>query len=151
MQITDILRETDVVLDIPGTSKPSILAKMSGVVAVSSSHDDAQILHALMAREALGPTGIGGGIGLPHARLPFITAPVSIFARLKTPVDFDAVDGRPVDLAFLLLLPNDARVLQIPALACATRCLRDCRVVQKIRSAISRADVYAAITLGVLG
>jgi nitrogen PTS system EIIA component len=124
MQITDILRETDVVLDIPGTSKPSILAKMSGVVAVSSSHDEAQILHALMAREALGSTGIGGGIGLPHARLPCITAPVSIFARLKTPVDFDAVDGRPVDLAFLLLLPNDARVLQcrrwpVPHVACA--------------------------------
>ena len=104
------------------------------------------ILSALQQREALGSTGMGGGIAIPHARLPEVRRPFGLFARLRAPVAFDAVDERPVDLVFLLLLPTDPRGEQLNALACIARCLRDAAVAAGVHGARDAAEIYAVVS-----
>ena len=105
----------------------------------------AEIAAALAAREALGSTGTGGGIAVPHARLGSLAAPAGFFARLDRPVTFDAVDGAPVDLVFLLLSPT-ANGEHLRALAAVSRRLRMPGVAEAMRGASSPAALRAALT-----
>ena len=97
-------------------------------------------------RDELGSTGIGGGVSIPHARLRELKKPFGLLARLRNPIEFDAVDGQPVDIVFLLLLPASAQLDQLNALAAVARKLRDQDVLQKLRSGTNGADLYRAIT-----
>ena len=107
--------------------------------------DRAIVFEALSKREALGSTGMGGGVAMPHARLAHITAPRALLARLVSPVDFDAVDGRPVDLVLLLLLPAASTGAALNAMACAARRLRDPLVTAALRSASESDDLYEIV------
>src|SRR5690606_38905411 len=75
------------------------------------------VFETLLQRERLGSTGIGNGIAIPHGKMPNIQCPVGLFARLEKPIDFDSVDGEPIDLAFLLLAPEEAGADHLKALA----------------------------------
>lgn len=89
---------------------------------------------ALQARESLGPTGVGDGIALPHARLAELDSVSGVFIRLETPIDFVAVDRKPVDLVFALFAPEAAGVDHLKALALVARSLRSAPLCAKLRA-----------------
>jgi nitrogen PTS system EIIA component len=102
------------------------------------------IFDAFVKREALGSTGTGKGVAFPHARLPSIGKPLCILARLNRAIDFDAIDGEPVDIVCLMALPPDLETGQ-HALACAARVLRDKDVLLKLRMASDPTEAYRAL------
>ena len=98
-----------------------------------------------MQREKLGSTGVGNGIAIPHGKLPKLDKLFGLFARLDRPVDFEALDGQPVDLVFLLLAPEGAGADHLKALARVARLLRDPEVARKLREfARRRSDLRGA-------
>jgi PTS system nitrogen regulatory IIA component len=145
MQIKDFLSGNDVLIDLAAPDKFRLLRDLSERAAASLSLRADAIMAAIQKREALGSTGTGGGVAIPHARLTELTSPFGILARLKNPIDFDSVDGRPVDLVLMLLLPESRGADQLPALACAARILRDTVTVRRLRSLPDQSDVYQAM------
>ena len=99
----------------------------------------------LLKREGLGSTGIGRGVAIPHARLPDVQRPHGLLARLKPPIDFDAIDGQAVDVVFVLLLPAVAGQEALAALALVARTLRSPETLARLRTAKDAAGLYAAI------
>jgi PTS system nitrogen regulatory IIA component len=97
-------------------------------------------------RDELGSTGIGRGVSMPHARLRDVKKPFGLLARLRHPIDFDAIDGQPVDIVFLLLLPAASQLDQLNALAAVARKLRDPDVLRKLRAVASQAELFELIT-----
>jgi len=108
------------------------------------SKDD--IAAELLKREGLGSTGMGNGVAIPHARFAALKKPFGILARLKQPIDFEAIDGQPVDLVFVLLLPTAVEGEQLGALACVARKLRAATDLTKLRRAKSASELYAVLT-----
>jgi len=104
------------------------------------------VLDVLAQRERLGSTGIGGGIAIPHGKLPKLERLFGVFARLERPVDFEALDGQPVDLLFLLLAPEAAGADHLKALARVARLLRDSEVARKLRESRDAEALYAVLT-----
>ena len=105
-----------------------------------------EVVDALLAREALGPTGVGHGVALPHARLNGLDQVVGVFVLLDKPIDFSAVDRQPVDIAFALFAPEDAGVEHLKALALVSRTLRDASVCAKLRANPNPATLYTILT-----
>ena len=99
----------------------------------------------MLKREGLGSTGIGGGIAIPHARLPDLQRPYGLLAKLKAPIEFDAIDGQAVDLVFVLLLPAAAESEQLGALALVARRLRPPENRARLRAAKNASELYSAI------
>jgi PTS system nitrogen regulatory IIA component len=104
------------------------------------------VLDALLARESLGPTGVGHGVALPHARLPGLEQVVGAFVLLDKPIDFNAVDRQPVDLAFALFAPEDAGVEHLKALALVSRTLRESSICAKLRANPNPATLHTILT-----
>ena len=134
MQIADLIDEGRVRMDLQPSDKTDLLRLLSKQVAAFVAIDEALIFSALKARETLGSTGLGGGIAIPHARIIGVAHPVGLFAHLKSPIDYEAIDGNPVDLVFLIVLPGDPRGEQLQALACVSRCLRSPRIAAELRT-----------------
>lgn len=109
MNIGDLLTLDRVILDLRAPDKRRLLDELARRVAGSARIDPTMISEALRTREQLGTTGLGAGIAIPHARLSPLVRPIGLFARLRPPVDFEAIDDRRVDLVFLLLLPAQPR------------------------------------------
>ncbi|MBV5270823.1 MAG: PTS sugar transporter subunit IIA, partial [Afipia sp.] len=105
MKISDFLTPADVVIDMRTSQKQQVLQELAGKAATSLGLQADYVASELLKREALGSTGMGNGVAIPHARLPMVKRPHGVLARLKPPINFDAIDGQPVDLIFLLLLP----------------------------------------------
>ena len=100
----------------------------------------------LLKREGLGSTGTGGGVAIPHARISGIEKPFGMAVRLKNSIDFDAIDGLPVDLVFVLLLPLTAEREQLGALAAIARKLRTTETLAQLRCAKQASEFYSALT-----
>jgi PTS system nitrogen regulatory IIA component len=100
----------------------------------------------LLERERLGTTGVGCGIAIPHGKLPDLKKLYGCFARLETPIDFDAVDNEPVDLIFLLLAPESAGAAHLKALARISRVLRNAAHCEKLRAAAGPDRIYTLLT-----
>jgi PTS system nitrogen regulatory IIA component len=126
--------------------KTRLLQELSSQAAASVDLPPEQISAEILKREALGSTGTGGGVAIPHARIQGLTKAFGIFARLNKPMDFAAIDGRPVDLVFLLLLPANPVGEQLKALAAVARKLRDPACLRELRSAGGSAALYDAMT-----
>lgn len=105
-----------------------------------------QVVDALMTRETLGPTGVGHGVALPHARMDGIDKVVGAFVLLDKPIDFSSVDRQPVDVAFALFAPEDAGVEHLKALALVARTLRDTSICTKLRSNPDPSTLYTILT-----
>jgi PTS system nitrogen regulatory IIA component len=103
------------------------------------------VLAALKERERIGCTGIGQGVALPHARFAAVQKPVSIFARLASPIEYEAIDGRRVDLIYLLLGPEIPSDEHLKALACAARLLREPTARQELRYAADEGAISAIL------
>ncbi|TWH76745.1 phosphotransferase IIA-like nitrogen-regulatory protein PtsN [Azomonas agilis] len=109
IRLEDILTPERTLIGVQAGSKKRVLEQIAKLVASDLPDLDAQeIFESLVAREKLGSTGFGNGIAIPHCRLIGCTAPLSAVLRLDAPVDFDAIDGAPVDLLFVLLVPQEA-------------------------------------------
>src|SRR5262249_28191387 len=133
-------------VDFPVQAKSGLLRDLAGRAARKLGLPADAISAALLARESLGSTGIGGGIAIPHARLDGLSKPFAIFTRLPRPLDFEAIDAKPIDLVFLLLLPGGDNEGSLAALALAARKLRSAEEVARLRSARKLRDLFEMLT-----
>jgi PTS system nitrogen regulatory IIA component len=145
MKISDLLSPTDVMLDIRATSKRALLQEFGAKAATNLGLPVDQVAPLLLKREDLGSTGIGKGVAIPHVRLPGAQRPYGLLARLRQPIEFDAIDGQAVDIVFVLLLPDNAESGQLGALALVARTLRPPENLARLRSAKTASELYAAI------
>lgn len=145
LALADFLFPTDVTVDDDAPDKTRLLWSLSHRAAAAVAIDGITVANEILKREALGSTGMGRGIAIPHARIHGLKKPLGILARLKTGIDFEAIDGEPVDIVFLLLLPGTSDREQSNALASVSRKLRDPRVVGDIRRANDAAGLYRAM------
>jgi PTS system nitrogen regulatory IIA component len=144
MRIAEFLSPSDTVIDVRAQDKARLLNELCNRAATTLKLDADNVCAEILKREELGSTAVGGGVAIPHARLEHLAKPFGMLARLRKPIDFDAIDGQPVDLVFLLLLPNSAPAEQLSALATVARRLRDPVTVRELRRAVDNASVYAA-------
>jgi nitrogen PTS system EIIA component len=128
------------------TSKKRLFQDLGEIGHAVYRLDPAQTTDALQERESLGPTGVGHGVALPHARIEGLDRMAGIFIRLERPLDFDAVDRQPVDLVFALFAPKDSGVEHLKALALVSRTMRDPGVCAKLRANTDPAALHAVLT-----
>ncbi|WP_340109361.1 PTS IIA-like nitrogen regulatory protein PtsN [Pikeienuella sp. HZG-20] len=128
------------------TSKKHLMQEISQRAADAYGLDQRAVFDALVERERLGATGMGRGVAIPHARLAGLDRVVSVFSRLQKPIDYDSVDGEPVDLVFALFAPESAGADHLRALARISRCLRDPSICAKLRGTDQAAAIYAVLT-----
>jgi len=146
MKITDYLTPELVVAELPSGAKNEILKFLADRVAeVVPGLSAEAVLAVLEEREALGSTGIGGGIAIPHGKLADLKEIVILFARSREGVDFAAVDGRPVKLFFLLLAPENAAGSHLKILARISRMLKHQEFREKLLAAPGAAELHALI------
>jgi PTS system nitrogen regulatory IIA component len=145
MKVAEFIRPENVIIDLPAKSKSRALQAMSAQASQVLGASESVILHALLAREKLGSTGIGEGIAIPHTRIAGVAAPFGMLARMNKPIDFDSIDDVPVDIVFLLLMPAESTKDHLNALAQVARQLRSQEVLKKIRGAASADELYEAI------
>ena len=136
MEIADLIKPDGVIVGFNASSKPHLLAELARRAAAATGLSQKQIADALEARERLGSTGVGAGIAIPHAKLAALSRFFGLFARLDRPIDYDAIDGQPVNLVFLLLIPGNTRE-HLGALAAVSRRLRDEKTANLVRVAKS--------------
>ena len=139
MDLADLIEPDRVVHAARASNKQQLLQDLASRAATLLNLDAQTIFAALQAREELGSTGLGNGFALPHARIEGLDRLFGMFARLHRPVHFDSVDGNPVDLVFLLLIPPAAGSEHLAALACISRYLRDEEFAARLRKAPSAA------------
>jgi len=142
---SDLLRPEAVYKDVAVAHKKALFAQLASA-AEGLGIDGRLTAELLAAREKIGSTGFGGGVAIPHARLPDLPAVTGVFMRLAQPIEFDAVDDLPVDLVFMLLSPVDAGADHLKALARVSRRLRDGTFLTKLRGAGSPDALYALFT-----
>lgn len=128
------------------TSKKRLFQELGEIAAQAYGLSSAMAIDGLQERETLGPTGVGHGIALPHARLEDLKGIIGVFVRLEKPLDYDSVDRQPVDLVFGLFAPKDSGVDHLKALALVSRTMRDPNVVAKLRANSDPAKLHAILT-----
>lgn len=143
MSNNEAMRPNLVVLLDGAYDKPRLLHDLAARAAAALGLDASKLAAALLRREDLGSTGLGGGIAIPHTRMAGIQKPFAVLAILRTPVPFDAIDDRPVDIVFLLVAPDNGDALK--ALAGLSRILRDPAIVERLRHAVSAQAAYDAL------
>jgi len=147
MQLADFLDCDAIKTALPGGNKRSLMKQLAELAAQRVGAKPADVLASLNEREQLGSTGFGQGVAIPHAKIEGLSGIYGLFARLSEPVDYKAMDGRPVDLIFLLLSPPDAGAEHLKALASISRVTRDAATLERLRGARSR-DALAAVLMG---
>jgi nitrogen PTS system EIIA component len=146
MDLTTILR-ADAVKAISATSsKKRLFQELADLAAAVHGLKANDVCSALQERESLGPTGVGHGIALPHARLDGLDRVLGLFVRLEKPLEFDSVDRQPVDLVFALLAPQDAGVEHLKALALVSRTMRDQSLCTKLRANSDPTTLHTLLT-----
>ena len=128
------------------SSKKRLLHEIGDLVSGVYGLDTGIVVESLLARENLGPTGVGNGVALPHARIEGLESIVGAFVLLDRPVDFDSVDRQPVDIAFALFAPLNAGVEHLKALALVSRTLREASIRAKLRSNPDPTTIYAILS-----
>jgi len=146
MNISDLLKPSAVIASLKVQGKKHLLQELSARAAQVTHLPERKIFETLTERERLGTTGVGQGIAIPHGRLADIDEIAGVFARLETPIDYDAVDNQPVDLVFMLLAPEGAGADHLKALARVSRLLRNQSATEKLRAAKSAEALYAILT-----
>jgi nitrogen PTS system EIIA component len=145
MRLTDLLTPDAIVPSLKARTKKQALQELSDKAAALSGLSSREIFDSLLQRERLGSTGIGDGVAIPHGKMPRLKKICGVFARLDRPVDFDSLDGAPVDLIFLLMAPESSGADHLKALSCAARMLRDAAIVASVRATSDAAAIYSLI------
>jgi nitrogen PTS system EIIA component len=147
MALPDLLSADTVLGSLSATNRKQALQILSEAAAARLDLDSRIIFDAVMERERLGSTGVGDGVAIPHARLEGLDHVFGLFAKLKSPIDFDAIDGRPVDLVFLLLAPETSGAEHLKALARISRVFRREDIRSHLRATETRDGMVAILTL----
>src|SRR5216110_2068855 len=147
MPLTDLVAPNAIVPALKVNGKKQAIQELAGRAAKLTGQNERLIFETLMQREKLGSTGVGNGIAIPHGKLAKLNSLFGLFARLERPVDFEALDGLPVDLIFVLLAPEGAGADHLRALARIARLLRDRDVARKLRQSRDAEALYAVLTL----
>ena len=146
MKISDILTQQMTQCDLPGGSKKRILENLSTFVTDSLGGDSEQadaLFQSLVARERLGSTGLGGGVAIPHCRVPGFTRIHGCLIKLAEPVDFDALDDKPVDLIFALIVPEEQNEEHLATLARVAAIMQDDSSRMSLRQCSSSEELYS--------
>jgi PTS system nitrogen regulatory IIA component len=146
MPLNDLVAPEAVVPSLRVNSKKQALQELAARAAAICGRNEREIFEVLLQRERLGSTGIGSGIAIPHGKLAKLDRLYGVFARLERPVDFESLDGQPVDLMFLLLAPEAAGADHLKALARIARLLRDPEIARKLRESRDAEAIYAVLT-----
>jgi len=146
IRLESILTPGRSLVNVPGGSKKRVLEQIANLIGKEVPELDTQdVLKSLIAREKLGSTGFGNGIAIPHCRLKGCTSPISALLHLEAPIDFDAIDGAPVDLLFVLLVPEAATDAHLELLRQIASMLDRKDVRDKLRAASSSAALYQVV------
>src|SRR6187397_3729116 len=143
MMLTDFVAPNAVVAALKVNSKKQAIQELAARAAELTGQSEKEILEILLQREKLGSTGVGNGVAIPHGKLATLSNVFGLFARLERPVDFEALDGQPVDLIFLLLAPETAGADHLKALARIARLLRDPDVARRLRESTDAHALHA--------
>lgn len=146
MTLDDLIDAQSVLANVKAQNKKQVLQDLAQALASRVAIDHRIIFETLLTREKLGSTGIGQGIAIPHGKIATLTRVYGLFAKLAAPIDFDSVDGQPVDLIFVLLAPSHAGADHLKALARISRLLRDPAIVAKLRGTDTAEGLYAILT-----
>ncbi|OQM76141.1 PTS IIA-like nitrogen regulatory protein PtsN [Manganibacter manganicus] len=146
MDLTDLLDVSAIMPAVKANSKKQLLQMLSEKAAAIVGIPERDVFETILQRERLGSTGVGNGIAIPHGKLVGVNHISGVFARLETPVDFEALDDQPVDLVFLLLAPEGAGADHLKALSRIARVLRDSDTVAKIRGTRDAAAIHALLS-----
>jgi len=133
MEFAELLKPEAIIPRMRADSKKQALQALSTIAAELTGVEEQTIFNVLLERERLGTTGVGNGIAIPHGKHDDIKELCGMFAKLDAPIDFDAIDDKPVDLIFVLLAPESAGTDHLKALAWMSRLLRDTAICEKIR------------------
>jgi PTS system nitrogen regulatory IIA component len=147
MPLTSLVAPNAIIPALKVNGKKQALQELAAKAAELSGQNERTIFEILMQREKLGSTGVGNGIAIPHGKLPKLSNLFGLFARLERPVDFEALDGQPVDLVFLLLAPEGAGADHLKALARVARLLRDPDIARKLRESRDAEALYSVLAL----
>ncbi|MBL8585564.1 MAG: PTS IIA-like nitrogen regulatory protein PtsN [Xanthobacteraceae bacterium] len=147
MPLNDLVAPQAVIPALKVNNKKQALQDIAERAAELTGRPEREILEVLMQRERLGSTAIGNGIAIPHGKLAKLDRLFGLFARLDRPIDFEALDGQPVDLIFLLLAPENAGADHLKALARIARLLRDPDTIRLLRDSTDREALYAVLAM----
>ncbi|KQM30428.1 MULTISPECIES: PTS IIA-like nitrogen regulatory protein PtsN [Rhizobium/Agrobacterium group] len=142
MALADLLHQDAIIPALKVNSKKQLLQELAAKASRITGVSERDVFDVILQRERLGSTGVGHGIAIPHGKLSSISSITGVFARLETPVDFEALDDQPVDLVFLLLAPEGAGADHLKALSRIARVLRDPELVAKLRATDSDTAIY---------
>jgi len=146
MELSALLKPEAIRVNTASSSKKRLMHDVADLAQAAYGIEASSAVEALLERESLGPTGVGHGVALPHARISGIESVVGVFLLLEKPIDFDSVDRQPVDLVFGLFAPEDAGVEHLKALARVSRLLRDTGVCTKLRANREPATLFTILT-----
>jgi PTS system nitrogen regulatory IIA component len=146
MHLADLISPEAVIPSLRAKTKKQLLQELAARAARVTGLQERYVFDTLLQRERLGSTGLGEGIAIPHGKFAGLKRIVGIFARLAEPVDFEAIDGEPVDIVFLLLAPEGAGADHLKALARISRLLREGHAVDKLRASKDASALYAVLT-----
>jgi PTS system nitrogen regulatory IIA component len=146
MHLGDLISPEAVIPSLKTKSKKQLLVELSGRVARLAGLQERDVFDVLWQRERLGSTGLGRGVAIPHGKIAGLKRIVGVFARVAEPIDFESVDGEPVDIVFLLLAPEGAGADHLKALARISRLLREDPAIEKLRASKDAAALYAVLT-----
>lgn len=147
MPLIDLVAPNAVIPALRVNGKKQALQELAAKAAELSGQNERTIFETLLQREKLGSTAVGNGIAIPHGKLPKLAKLFGLFARLERPIDFEALDGQPVDLIFLLLAPETAGADHLKALARVARLLRDSDIANKLRDCRDAEAIYAVLAM----
>ena len=147
MPLIDLVAPNAILPALKINNKKQALQELAAKAAALTGQNERAIFEILLQREKLGSTGVGNGIAIPHGKLPNLAKLFGLFARLDRPIDFEALDGQPVDLMFLLLAPESAGADHLKALARVARLLRDPDIAHKLRASRDAEALYAVLAM----
>lgn len=147
MNNSNTYNENHILLDLKSSNKRQLLSDISNKISALINLENSIILDALSERENLGSTGFGYGSAIPHARISGLQNVKAFFVKLDTPIAFDAIDNKPVDLLFVLLSPEGNGADHLTALASASRILKDETLCKKIRNEKNSEIIYALTSM----
>ena len=151
MPLTDIVARSAIVPALKVGNKKQAIHELAAKAAHLTGQSERTIAEILLQREKLGSTGIGNGIAIPHGKMSKLSSLFGLFARLDRPINFESLDGQPVDLIFLLLAPEEAGADHLKALARVARLLRDTEIANKLRDSRDADALYAVLTMAPVG
>jgi PTS system nitrogen regulatory IIA component len=147
MTLTDLIAPAAIIPALKVNGKKQAIQELAARAAELTGQNEKAVFEILLQREKLGSTGVGNGVAIPHGKLPKLGRLFGLFARLDRPIDFESLDGQPVDLIFLLLAPEAAGADHLKALARVARLLRDADVARKLRDSRDVDAIYSVLAL----